>query len=74
MEKREDARINCSGVFFVDLTSKVLRFTRDEKRSDGGNSTIHSGQEYEPLYIRDFVSKEIGSKSDQVEMRSVGEG
>ena len=28
-------RVSCSGVSFIDLTSEVLRFSWDEKRSEG---------------------------------------
>ena len=56
-EKRNDIRISCLGVFFVDWTSKVLRFTQDEGMSDGEiqqciltrNTSLYT---FELLYLR----------------------
>jgi hypothetical protein len=57
-----------SGVFFVDLTSKVLRITRDERMEDGEIRQLILTTNTS-LYTFELVPKVINSKYDQVEMR-----
>ena len=70
-EGSNDMRISCSGVFFVDLTSKVLRFTWDKEMSDGEIQQSNWASNLS-LYTFKLVSKVISSKYDRVEMRGEG--